>query len=88
LGVNKDVVWVNIDSLVLEGFTIEDGERIKRAVERELSRLLTEQGVPESYGRAHGANNLHGGQIAVRQNSGASSMGERITRTIYRGMTE
>jgi hypothetical protein len=84
---NRDVFEISIDSLVLEGFAPEDAERIKSAVEQELSRLLTEQGVPELFHRTQEKPNVDGVQMGMEHGSDIAIAGRRIARAIYGGMT-
>ena len=58
-------VELNIEELVLHGFPPGEHQHIGEAVERELSRLFAEQGVPPSL--VHGADIPHGGAGAVRR---------------------
>jgi len=81
-------VELSIEKLVLEGFAIENGERIRTGVEHELSRLLIERGMPESYVQKHDMAQVNGGRIDIAQGSDVSSMGEQIARAIYGGMHE
>ena len=76
-------IELSIEKLVLEGFATEDGERIRAGVEHELSRLLIERGMPESYVQKHDMAQVNGGRIDIAQGSDVSSMGKQIARAIY-----
>ena len=45
-------IELHIEELVLYGFAPGDRDRIAAALEQELTRLLTEQGVPQSLAQA------------------------------------
>jgi hypothetical protein len=83
-----NILEVSIEKLVMEDLAIEDGERIRASVERELSRLLIERDMPESYVQKHDMAQVNGGRIDIAQGSDVSSMSEQIARAIYGGMHE
>ncbi|HEV7890892.1 MAG TPA: hypothetical protein VGP08_09645 [Pyrinomonadaceae bacterium] len=81
-------VNLNIERLVLEGFRLRPGEHllVRAAVERELSRLLSERGVSPQL--------LSGGALPrlaavdMRLNGGESprQVGTQIARALYGGI--
>jgi len=77
-------IEIGIDKLVLEGYAVDDGERIRGAVERELTRLLVDRGISkglaESYDIAAG---VKGEQIAIEPGVNALPGGAQIARAIY-----
>ena len=76
-------VNLHIEELVLLGFTPGDRYRIGDAMERELARLFTEQGVPpQSSELAY----LDGGAFEVKPGSGAEEIGVRVAQTVYGGL--
>lgn len=74
-------VEVRIEELVLRGFPPGEKHRIRDAVERELSRLFVERGVPSSM--------ADGGEISVsdagtlRTDQGAGEIGARVAEAVY-----
>lgn len=74
---------IGIDKLVLEGFAVEDGERIKRTVERELTRLLVDQGIAGGLTESYETAGVKGEQIAIEPGVNAAPGGKQIARAIY-----
>jgi hypothetical protein len=84
LGVN---VELRIEELVLHGFPPGD-HRIGDAVERELSRLFAEGGVPPSLTLGGDIPRLDAGAFEMNPGLGAQAAGEQIARSLYGGMTK
>lgn len=80
---SKRDIELTIEKLVLEGLAIQDGERVKSAVERKLTRLLFDQGGFEGLAGNEGIAHLNGGQIAVTPGANADLAGTQIARAIY-----
>ncbi len=74
---------IGIDKLVLEGFTVEDGEKIKGTVERELTRLLVDEGTAGGLTESCDIAGVKGEQIAMGLGVNATSRGKQIARAIY-----
>lgn len=83
MGVKVDL---HIEELVLHGFAPGDRYRIGDALERELDRLFTEQGVPPSP-RSSELAYLDGGAFEVEPGSGAEEIGVRVARAVYGGLS-
>jgi hypothetical protein len=77
---------VHIGKLVLHGFSAVDRHRVGEALERELSRLFVERGVPRSLLWSDEAQDLDGGTFEARPDLGAEEIGVRVARTVYRGL--
>ncbi len=75
-----------IEELVLHGFPPGNHDRIGETVERELSRLFTERGVPPSLARSTEAPRLDAGAFRMNPDLGAEVAGEQIARSLYGGM--
>ena len=56
-------IELNIEELVLHGFSPGDRYGIGEAVERELTRLLADRGVPESLAQGGEVASVDGGAI-------------------------
>jgi len=78
---------VHVEELVLCGFDPGDRHSIGEAVERELTRLFTEQGVGPSLGRSGEVARLDGGTFQVSPGSKPDILGARIARAVYRGLS-
>ena len=79
-------VELEIGELVLHGFAPGDRYRIGESLERELTRLLTDEGVPAALGEAVTAPRLDGGTFELRPGMTADQVGARLARQIYRGL--
>ncbi len=81
---SKPSIKVNVDELVLNGVLVGGRYRIGDAFENELSRLLTEQGLPLDTTTAS-CDRLDGGAISLDQTMKAATIGSRIADAVYRG---
>lgn len=79
-------IELQIEELVLHGFARKDQGRIQRAIEQELTRLFTEQGVPASLSRSQKIQQLQGGSFNVRVGMGFEAIGSQVAQGIYGGM--
>ncbi len=79
-------IELQIEELVLYGFAHKDQGRIQRAVEQELTRLLTEQGMPGSLSQSHEVQQLQGGSFNVRAGMGVEAIASQVAQAIYGGM--
>jgi hypothetical protein len=77
-------VEIHIDKLVLEGFLPEDRFRIGESLEKELSRLFQERGVPQSLTAEKQIDAIKGGSFEVA--SGAERIGRQVAGAVYGGM--
>ncbi|MBD2253365.1 hypothetical protein [Nostoc parmelioides] len=81
-------IELQIEELLLHGFARKDQVRIQRAIEQELTRLLTEQGVPASLSRSQEIQQLQGGSFNVRAGMGVETIGSQVAQAIYGGIGE
>ncbi len=79
-------IELNIEELVLDGFAGSDSRSIGEAVERELSRLFTEQGVPPSLERGGRIEGLNGMEFKITSDSSAEVIGAKTGRAVYGGL--
>lgn len=81
---------LHIDQLVLHGFDQIDRDQVGRTVQRELSRLIREQGLPASLNQTHTIGNLNAGKFRADTitdaKTGTNSVGTQVAQKIYRGM--
>src|SRR5262245_23753561 len=80
-------VELHIEELVLHGFAPGDRYRITEAIERELTRLLAEGGVPPSLARGGEVGRLDGGAFESVQGARPEAVGVQVAQAIYRGMS-
>ncbi|KHE93423.1 MAG: hypothetical protein K8F52_05655 [Candidatus Scalindua rubra] len=74
---------IGIDKLVLEGFNVDDGEQIKGTVERELTRLLVDEGTASGLTESYDIAGVKGEQIAMEPVVNTALGGKQIARAIY-----
>lgn len=81
---------IHIDELVLHGFSPGDRYPIADAVERELTRLFIQEGLPPSLAHAAEIARIDGGAFRVaavgKQESKQESTGAHVARAIYGGL--
>jgi hypothetical protein len=76
---------IHIEELVLHGFAPGDRHRIGEAVERELVRLFTDQGVPASLSQGSDVARLDGGDFNVVAGSKPQEIGVQVAQALYGG---
>jgi len=80
-------IELHIEELVLDGFAAADRYRIGDVIERELSRLLSEQSVPSSFVSNHDQAHLDAGTFHVAAGSTAERIGAQVAQVVYEGLT-
>ncbi len=85
---NGDLLEVDIERLVLEGVAPEDADRIKAAVERELTRLLASRDPWQARDQSDEMERVDGGQIDPFHPADIESIGRRIAQAVYGGMVK
>lgn len=83
---NRPPVRIHIDELVLHGFDPGERHRIAAAVQKELARLIRNEGAPASAGVASSVDSLNAGVIRIPPGSTARAAGVRIGASIYQGL--
>jgi len=81
-------IELNIEELVLHGFTPGDRHRIGEAVERELTRLLADRGVPQSLAQGGEVASVDGGAFEVAPGSRAEVVGAQVAKAVYGGLRQ
>lgn len=79
-------VELHIEELMLQGFADVEGRRVGDAVERELARLLNEQGAPPAIRGGGEVARLDGGAFEVQPGSDPETIGVSLARAIYGGL--
>jgi hypothetical protein len=77
---------LNIEELVLDGFSGIDKDRLSRALHTELERLFTEEGVPASIQAGGNVARLDGGSYRAENGASAEQVGAQVARAVYGGM--
>lgn len=81
-------VNLNIERLVLEGFSLRPGEHllVRAATERELSRLLFEGGISQQMLSGGAMPRLSAADIRVAGDADAGTIGRQIAQAVYGGI--
>jgi len=79
---------LHIEELALHGFSPGDRYRIGDAVERELARLLAEQGVPPSLAQGFEVARMDGGAFEVQPQARPETIGAQVAQAVYRGLVK
>jgi hypothetical protein len=80
-------VEINIEQLILHGFSPGDRHGIAQALQQELRRLCAEQGVPASLATASSVHRLDAGGFRMASGAKAETVGKQVARSVYRGMS-
>ena len=80
-------IQLHIEELVLNGLPDVDGQAIREGIQRELARLLAEQGVPPALGGSGGALRVDGGAFDVAADADAGTIAVQVAQAVYGGLT-
>lgn len=79
-------IQLEIDNLVLHGFSYHDHRRISLAIEKELSSLIAVKGLPQDY---IGSNELPEVNVkGVKISQDTKKIGFTVARSIYHEMSK
>ena len=79
---------LHIEELVLDGFAPSERYTIGEAVERELVRLLGEQGIPSSLRAECAIDEMKGATFNLAHNARPPATGRQIAQAVYQGFGE
>ena len=79
-------IEINIDELVLEGFSYHDHRRIRIAFERELGRKIKEKSLPLAEAGKHSIQKIDGGSFAVPLDGDPRKIGNQVAASVYKGL--
>ena len=79
-------VSLHIEELVLHGFSPRDRHAIGEAVQTELTRLFTEQGVHPSLGQSFEVERVDAGTFNVKSGTRAEGVGTQVAQSVYGGL--
>jgi hypothetical protein len=79
-------VNIEIGELILEGFDYHDQQRISRAIEQELARLVSDNGLPEGVGTRRAASNIGALSFNAPSDMNPRAIGRETARSIYRSL--
>ena len=77
---------IYIEELVLQGFDPSDDRGIGDALERELARLIADQGIPSSFKLSGEIDGIDGGAFEMAPGSGAKAIGNKVAQSVYGGL--
>lgn len=80
------VIELHIEELVLEGFAPGERYRIGEAVERELTRLMSLNGVPPAWNGNLEIGSVNGGTFHMPSGGARGAAGEQIASAVYEGL--
>jgi hypothetical protein len=80
-------VEIFIEELVLHGCSPIDRYRLADAVQCELARLFTDQGVPAALAQGREIAHLDGGRFEVAAGSPAEAIGAQVAQALFGGLT-
>lgn len=83
MAVNQ-TIEVYIDKLVLHGFAPHQRHDIAAAVEAELTRLLTEGGVPDTLQSGGNIPLLNKTNFSVNESNKGKAIGNKIANSVYK----
>lgn len=78
-------IEINIEQLVLHGFSPADRLRIGLAVEQELGLLFNEKGVPPSLIQNINLPHVDAGSFKMSPNAKPAAIGNQIAGAVYSG---
>lgn len=87
MGMKPMNIELRIEELALHGFAPGDRYRIAESVERELQRLLAEQGAPALFSAAIDLARIDAGAFDLKPNANSEMIGAQVARAIYSGMS-
>jgi len=81
---------LRIENLILDGIEVSPQQRpaLQSALEMELGRLLSEQGLASGLTRGGAIRELRGGTIQVSAGGDPATLGQQIARAVYGGIEQ
>jgi hypothetical protein len=79
-------IEVQINELVLHGFSPADRLRISAALERELARLLAERGLPQGLAGGEQVEAIDAGSFVREPLATPVSIGGQVAQAVYGGL--
>jgi hypothetical protein len=83
-------IHLHIERLILDGLPIErsQGSSVQAAIEAELSRLLTENGLAAHLHADGAMPSVHANAIQLTVNSSPTQVGTQIAQSVYVGISD
>jgi len=83
VAINNQTIEVNIDELVLHGFSPLERYQIATDLQIELTRLFTGKGLPASFNKGMRIDRLHAGSFQSGNGNKTISTGSQIAGSVY-----
>jgi hypothetical protein len=80
-------VHLDIDELVLDGFSPEESDLIRQAVQAGLGQLFSERGVPPGLLSGGAYPRLDGGSFNLAPGAAPEATGLQVAQAIYHGLS-
>jgi hypothetical protein len=74
---------VQVDTLEFDGIDVKEPARVQWAFQGELTRLLTERGLPERVAPSPGGVSLEGGSLTAPDLSSPERLGAAVAQLVY-----
>lgn len=87
-GVAPSAIDLQIDELVLTGFSPRDRFHIADAVERELAHLLMEKGIAGLSGRSLELESVDAGRFKISPDASAHLIGKQAAQMLHRQLSQ
>ncbi len=84
----NQTIELHIEELILHGFSPHDRYHIGAAVEAELTRLFTEQGIPASLLNGIEIPSINAGTFNYQTNDNRKNTGNSIASSVYKGLAK
>lgn len=81
----NQAIELHIDQLILEGFSPRDAFYIGRALERRLTYLIQQKGLPTGMNHPLTIPNIDAGQFHFNQKMKPNTIGQQIATSVYNG---
>jgi hypothetical protein len=85
-GRNQPSIELHIEELVLHGFAAVNRHLVGNAVEQELARLFTEQGISPEARVGSELKAIDAGEFRVASGASAERIGAQIAQSVYGGL--
>lgn len=79
-------IELHIDELILHGVSPHERHHVSASLERELSRLFTEEGLPQPEARDAASMDLGVITLPAGHAQGAGEIGTHVARAVYRSL--
>lgn len=81
-------ISLHIEKLVLHGFASTDRHRIGDAVERELTRLFTEDPTPAGLTTSSSTAGIDAGSFQLPKSTRPEATGAKVARAVFEGLAK